>query len=346
MRIATAAWGLAASLLTAAGASAQTVDSALYVVRLGVDTVALERWVSSPDSLHVVAVSRSPRTAVRRYSVRLNAHGRVTHAAVGTSLAHEPVADGAIPVAGGMFAPYGLAVSYARRSGSAEAQVPMRIGSGTRTVPVQRRSAGEYSLPNQFDAMLLVRVDADGGVTHIDAGGGSTVERVAPFDLEALTREFAARDEHGTGLGMLSPRDTARGTVDGVDITIDYSRPSARGRTVMGALVPYDAVWRTGANNASELVTEAAIDIGGVRLEAGRYSLFTIPGRDSWQLMINREVGISGLDHDPVQDIGRTTLRAAPSATHTEQFTISVGDGRLRIRWGNADVSVPVRRGS
>ena len=77
MRIGLAACALGAALLGAQNVSAQSVDSAMYIVRLGVDTVALERWVSSPDSLHVVAVSRSPRTTVRRFSVKLNADGRV-----------------------------------------------------------------------------------------------------------------------------------------------------------------------------------------------------------------------------------------------------------------------------
>src|SRR5690606_8924513 len=118
--------------------------------------------------------------------------------------------------------------------------------------------------------------------------GGSTVERVAPFDFEALTRDLAARDRSGTGLGPLSPRDTARASIAGANVMIDYGRPSARGRTVMGGLVPYNDVWRTGANAATQLITDAPLRVGDVRLEPGSYSLFTVPRRGAWDLIINR----------------------------------------------------------
>jgi tetratricopeptide (TPR) repeat protein len=184
-------------------------------------------------------------------------------------------------------------------------------------------------------------------VTSIDAGGGSTVERVDPFDFEGLAREFAARDAGGRGLGMLSPRDTTRATVAGAEIIIDYSRPSARGRTVMGGLVPYDATWRTGANNATQLTTSAPLRIGDVHVEPGSYSLFTIPRPGAWDLIINREVGMSGLEHDPARDVGRVRLEPSARASHTEQFTIrldpTAGGALLRIMWGDADVAVPVQ---
>lgn len=325
----------------------QGLDSAMYVVRLGVDTVAIERWTRNADSLHVVAVTRSPRTVVRRYVMRFDDSGRVTHVSTGAAGAEVTATGGAVPIAGGTYAAYAVAVWYALRDPATETVVPMIAGRNTRDVTVQRRGAGEYTLPNQFGATLVVAVDEDGGVRAIDAGGGSTVERVAPFDFEALTRTFAARDQSGTGLGPLSPRDTARASIGGASIMIDYSRPSARGRTVMGALVPYDAVWRTGANDATQLITDTPIRIGDVRLEPGSYSLFTIPRRGSWDLIINRRVGMSGLEHDPAQDVGRVTMQRSAQSRHTEQFTIGVepaeDGGRLRIRWGDADVWVPVR---
>lgn len=327
---------------------AQEPVTATYVVRLGVDTTAIERWTRSPDSLHVVAVTRSPRTTVRRYVVRFDSAGRVLNVSTGAAGA-EPVAmAGAVPIAGGTYAPYAVAVWQAMRDGAAESVVAMRAGSATRPVSVRRSAPQEYTLPNQFDAMLTVRLDGDGGVTGIDAGGGATVERVAPFDFEAMTREFALRDERGTGLGPLSPRDTVRATIDGANVLIDYSRPSARGRTVLGGLVPYGAVWRTGANDATQLITDAPLRIGDVEVAPGRYSLFTLPREDGWDLIINRRVGMSGLEHDPAQDVGRVSMRQAENPTHTEQFTIRLdpaGTGAwLRILWGNAAVSVPVRR--
>ncbi|HEX6134613.1 MAG TPA: DUF2911 domain-containing protein [Longimicrobiales bacterium] len=333
---------IAAVALTADAAAAQERDSAVYVVRLGVDTVAVERWVRSPDSLHVVAVTRSPRTVVRRYVARFDSAGRVRSFSTGPQGPQPVETGGAVPVVGGTYAPYAIAVWYAMRAGTPETVVPMRIGSGTRDVTVQRRAATEYTLPNQFDVPLSVIVEADGGVVSIDAGGGSTVERTAWFDIEALTREFAARDAAGTGLGPLSPRDTARATVGRANVMIDYSRPSARGRTVMGGLVPYDQVWRTGANDATQLITDAPLRIGDLRLEPGRYSLFTIPRADAWDLIVNRQVGMSGLDYDPAQDVGRVRMQASPAPAHTEQLTIRIEGGRLFIEWGEASMWVGI----
>jgi hypothetical protein len=336
-------WGLWA-LVGAAPVAGQGVDTAMYVVRLGVDTVAVERWTRSADSLHVVSATRSPRTVVRRYVVRFDGDGRVQSVSTGAAGGEVASTGGAVPIAPGTYAPYAVAVWYAMRSGSAESTVPMRAGSSTRDFTVQRRAADEYSLPNQFDVQLTVHVADDGTVTAIDAGGGSTIERVAPFDFEALTREFAARDESGAGLGPLSPRDTVRAVIGGASVLIDYSRPSARGRTVMGGLVPWDEVWRTGANAATQLITETPLLIGDLRIEPGSYSLFTVPRAEAWELIINRQVGMSGLEHDPAQDVGRVTLQPTPAAAYTETFTIRLDDGRLRIQWGDADVAAPLRR--
>lgn len=114
----------------------------------------------------------------------------------------------------------------------------------------------------------------------------------------------------------------------------------------MGGLVPLDAVWRTGANDATQITATVPIRIGTLALEPGSYSLFTIPRAGAWELIVNRRTGISGLDHDPAQDVGRVPLEPAASASHTEQFTIRLDPAgsaaRLRILWGDADVGVPV----
>jgi hypothetical protein len=326
---------------------AQSLDSAMYVVRLGVDTLAIERWTRTADSLHVVAVTRSPRVNVRRYVARFDSAGRVVNVSTGAAGAEPTETSGAVPIAGGTYAPYAIAVWYAMRAGTSESAVPMRTGNSTTGFDVRRVGAGEYTMPNQFGAQLSLQVAADGTVTMIDAGGGTTVQRVAPFDFEALTREFAARDRSGSGLGSLSPRDTVRATIAGADVMVDYGRPSARGRTVMGGLVPYDAVWRTGANAATRLIIDAPLRVGDARLDAGTYSLFTIPRDGAWDLIINRRTDISGLEHDPAHDVARVQMQPAASTSHTEQFTIRLAPegngGRLRIMWGDADVSVPIR---
>jgi cyanophycinase len=338
---------VACALMTGGAAAQAPVDSAAFIIRLGHDTVAVERWVRTADRLDAVAVTRSPRTTVRRLSVRLDDAGRVTHLTIGDGPERAITPAGAIPVVGGFYAPYALALTQAARSGAAESNVAMVVGSAARDFPVRRTGAGEFTIPNQFDVPMSARLGPDHRLLFIDAGGGSTVERVSWFDIDALGREFAARDERGAGLGPLSPRDTARAQVGGATILVDYSRPSARGRQIIGGLVPLDEVWRTGANDATRLVTDRAIRIGELRLEPGSYSLFTVPGRDRWQLIVNRRTGMSGLDRDPAQDVGTVPMQVRTLTDHVEQFTILVepgaaGSGTLRIRWGTTEAFVPV----
>jgi hypothetical protein len=338
---------LAAAAATAMPARAQApVDSAAFVVRLGTDTLAIERWVLGPDRLDAVAVTRSPRTMLRRYSVRFDEAGRAVAFTVGDAAERPIEPAGAIPIAPGFQAPYALAVADAVRGGLAETRVTMLVGGNPREVVVRRLGEDRFEVPNQFGVPLQVTVGHDGAVHAIDAGGGSTVERTDWLDIEAAAREFASRDERGTGLGPLSPRDTVRTEINGTTITIDYSRPSARGRQVAGNLVPYDEVWRTGANDATRLVVDRDVIIGEVVLAPGSYSIFTRPGREGWDLIVNSQTGMSGLARDPARDVGSTTMQVRTLDEHVETFTIAVeptvGGALLAIRWGNTEARVPV----
>ena len=84
-----------------------------------------------------------------------------------------------------------------------------------------------------------------------------------------------------------SPPETASGTVAGATITINYSSPSVKGRKIWGGLVPYDKVWRAGANEATTFETNKSIKIEGKELPAGKYSLFATPGENEWTVILN-----------------------------------------------------------
>jgi hypothetical protein len=106
--------------------------------------------------------------------------------------------------------------------------------------------------------------------------------------------------------------------VGAAQVLVDYSRPSARGRTVWGgALVPYGQVWRTGANAATQLVTSADLTIGGAAVPAGTYTLFTLPTADGGQLIVNKKTGEWGTEYDAAQDLVRIPLRASALATRS-----------------------------
>ncbi|HSA93484.1 MAG TPA: DUF2911 domain-containing protein [Terriglobales bacterium] len=141
-----------------------------------------------------------------------------------------------------------------------------------------------------------------------------------------------------------SPPGTAEITIAGKKITINYSRPKIKDpktgavRKIYGGLVPYGEVWRTGANEATELITEADLSIGGVSVPKGTYTLFTIPGEKGWMLIINKQTGQWGRDYDVKQDLARVDMKTEPIEIPIEQFTISFmekgKDGAtLRLDW-------------
>jgi hypothetical protein len=136
--------------------------------------------------------------------------------------------------------------------------------------------------------------------------------------------------------------------LNGKTIEIDYGRPYMRGRKIFGGLVPYGQVWRTGANEATSLVTEADLVIGGAHVPAGSYTLYSLPQESGWKLIINKETGQWGTKYDPSQDLVRVDMRVERLPAPVEQFTIvldqrSQDAGVLRMEWENTAVWVDVR---
>lgn len=145
----------------------------------------------------------------------------------------------------------------------------------------------------------------------------------------------------------LSPPMTATGTIAGSNVTVNYSAPSVRGRKIMGELVPYGQVWRTGANAATTLETDANLMIGDLSVPKGKYTLFTLPAEDGWTLIVNKQTGQWGTNYDASKDLGRVKMKVNALASPVETMTIDVaekekGKGKLRIAWENTEAWVPV----
>jgi hypothetical protein len=144
-----------------------------------------------------------------------------------------------------------------------------------------------------------------------------------------------------------SPPATAEVTLKGQKITIAYSRPSMKGRKVMGELVPYGKVWRTGANEATALSTTADITMGGTKLPKGNYTIYSLPDQKAWQLIINKQTGQWGTVYDEKQDFARIPLKKESLSGPVEQFTMafekkSEDSALLTLSWENTKLSVPV----
>jgi hypothetical protein len=146
---------------------------------------------------------------------------------------------------------------------------------------------------------------------------------------------------------MPSPPATAEVTLDGKDVKITYNSPSMRGRKIMGQLVPYGKVWRTGANSATTLITKTNLKIGTLSVPAGTYTLFTLPSADTWQLIVSRDTGEWGLAYKESSDLGRTPMKSSTLSSPQEKMSISFENTKgntteLHVKWEKTDEYVNV----
>lgn len=159
-----------------------------------------------------------------------------------------------------------------------------------------------------------------------------------------------AGDESGCVIGkegFAKPAATADVSLDGKKVVVRYNAPSARGRKIMGDVVPYGKVWRTGANPATTLVTAADLKIGTLTVPAGTYTLYTLPTADTWMLIVNKQTGQWGTVYKEDMDLGRTPMIGNPLAKPQETMSISFENTKgksteLHIKWESSDRYVTV----
>ncbi|HYF03810.1 MAG TPA: DUF2911 domain-containing protein [Patescibacteria group bacterium] len=133
------------------------------------------------------------------------------------------------------------------------------------------------------------------------------------------------------------------------NIKIEYSRPSARGRVVFGDVVPFGKVWRTGANASTKITFGEDVTVEGKSLKAGTYALYTIPNRDSWDVMFYRDLNLGGnvADYKAENEVARINVRPSTLANKVETFTINVANvntnsAQVEMNWENTRVAFNV----
>lgn len=355
-------------------------DSGAFVSRLGHDTLTVERYVRTADGLEAEALFRSPEMGFARMSVRYGPGGRVERIDVtvrapdappdappvrrtvvtfegdsatvtttqgeSTRTRRVPGRADAVPVLNPFYAPFDLILQRARADRGDSLVVPVFFtGGGMSAYVVKRVSADSMAIHDETFGARPARVDRAGRLLAFEAVGsryGTIVERVPWPDLEALASRYAAR-----GVGSLSPRDTVRASVHGAQLLVDYSRPAKRGRQVFGALVPWNEVWRTGANRATHFTTDRDLRAGDVTIPAGTYTLYSIPSPSGWTLIVNRQTGQVGLDYDPSQDLTRLKMDVETLPEVVERLTIAIeqegAGGVLSLVWDRTAASLPFR---
>jgi hypothetical protein len=167
------------------------------------------------------------------------------------------------------------------------------------------------------------------------------------------TASLMAQQKRAASTGGVSPHETTSAVVDGNRVTIVYGRPFTKDpktgepRKIWGGLVPSGKVWRTGSDEATLLVTQKAISLGGTSIPAGVHSLYMLPSEDGTsKLIVNKQIGQWGTQYDEAQDLARIDLKKDTLDTATDQFTMSVGKnssgggGEIRLMWEKTQFSV------
>lgn len=221
---------------------------------------------------------------------------------------------------------------------------------------VHRLSAGKLEvwhdwLSGSGDATIdtagrLLHYSGDRSTYKVEVDRLGTGPNIAP-----IASQFGALEQKNGGVKQLSVRDTTRASIGAATFMIDYGRPLVRGRQLLGNVIPYGEVWRTGANAATQFTTSVPITLAGLHLSAGTYTLWTLPRPDGTDLIVNKQTGQWGTSYDPSQDLGRARMTSDTTNAPVEQFTISViaadqHRGTLALAWGPFRWTAPIAVGA
>ena len=356
--------------------SAQTAS---VVYRLGADTVAIEQYTRTATKLTGEMVQRSGAAVVRiTYDMTVGSDGRPTAATItrlngdGSPVANIAgttrfrfTADSAIrenvfadsvqrrayPVGRAfvnfptfVYGPTELLAAL-RKSGTAVDSIPaLGLAGNPGMTGLQAAGGDTLRLRGGAYAMLL-HYDANNRLQRVD-GTFTTNKAIGNRGTKAFDIAAIARGMKPTG--VLSVRDVARGSFGaGGMVLIDYGRPMVRERTVWGGtLVPFDSVWRAGANDAAHLFTTRTLALGTMSLAPGMYTLWVQHTRAGTFLIVNKQTGQWGTQYDAAQDVGRVPMQMSAAPSHVEEFTVAVralagNRGAIEMSWGDRVFRVP-----
>ncbi|HVU97427.1 MAG TPA: DUF2911 domain-containing protein [Puia sp.] len=193
----------------------------------------------------------------------------------------------------------------------------------------------------------------DSGYNMLSYSGARTTYKVevkqlaAAPDIKGIAGRFEEKEAEGGSVRSLSVQDSLRAQIGKAIFTVEYSRPLLRGRTLLGDVIPYDRVWRTGANAATSFTTSTPIKLGGMLVPAGKYTLFTAPHTTGVDLIVSKRTGEWGTEYTPSQDLGRARMISEVATAPVEEFTIAIlpGDdrhGKLVLEWGSFRWIAPI----
>jgi hypothetical protein len=379
--------------------AAQAADTGAFIITLGQDTIGVERYTRTAERLvdDMVMRERAP-VMVRHLVATLGSDGLITGLEVDTrpavaadvspthiaarftaeeafidvtsngrtTTSHVFTPDGALPFINFCYALYDqFGVRAHKLGGSTPAPVSVPVLNFGATAPFNLTvtfpapDSMTVAFPN--DPPTLFKVSGAGRIQGVD--GRLTTQKVIVTRLPTLDVQAFAAAFGGRPLGQLSPPDSVRAEVAGVTIAITYGRPAMRHRKIFGGIVPWDQVWRTGANFATRFTTSADLVIAGATVPKGTYTLWTLPSQSGWKLIVNKQTLVPcggeactlpsrarmwGTEYSADSDLVRVDVETEPLPRPVEQFTIAVvpqgKGGVIRMDWETTRIVIPFTR--
>ena len=361
-------------LALVAGTAPLAAQQATFVYRLGKDTVAIEQYAHQGNRIAGSMVQRvGAAVTVVRYEMTYGNDGRPTAAKIartqpdGSPVPNQPtetrftvtadsiiretvrpdsvqrVAFGArsATIAFPVYV-YGptevLAAAWRRRS--ADSLPALGLAGGFGFIGMEQVGGDTLRLRGAPYPMRLM-FDSGNRLTMVD--GGMTTNKIFATREAASSIDIMAMARAMKPTGIMSGRDVARGAFGaGGIVLVDYGRPMVRERTVWGgALVPFDSVWRAGANDATHLFTTRVLTFGQLTVPPGSYTLWIQHTRSGTFLIVNKQTGQWGTQYDPAQDLGRVPMQLSPTPGHVEEMTVTVRNlggnrGAIDFAWGTS----------
>jgi hypothetical protein len=360
---------------------AQQPTTASFVATLGTDTVIVETYNMLPNHLYGKAFLRYPEDRVGIFDFHFYPDGSIKHYSM--SYMHPDNSNVALSGTEGVYCENDTCTWFESRTGRETEYVNKRparqmdfIGGWTPTLSLiewncmRLMKSGKQTLPitmiNDYIGIKQVAVSKGKGDTLIFGGdfleytkikataegrimaydGTATpwnyiVTRHQPIDVDEVAKRMSKKPK----IGIPSPHARVNFTIANDTIHLSYGKPFKRGRKIFGGVVPYDSIWRTGANDPTKINLPYAITFGKITIPKGEYSLYTIPGVENWTLIFNTDLKQWPTEPNRSKDIARIPLKVQKATRQTDQFIIDIepvkGGGIIKFVWDETQAFAP-----
>jgi hypothetical protein len=222
------------------------------------------------------------------------------------------------------------------------------VFNSARNFIIRKTGDRNFSIGSQVMGMFTLSLDKKGNLRSVDGIGTSWNIKgmmISPINMDSVIMTNVIKDLASPHIPIANKQDSVQTIIGETAIKIRYSRPSVRGRIIFGEVIPYNRFWRTGADAATKLTLNQPIYFNGKVLPSGEYSIFTMPSKNGWTIMFNKQANIWGTEYKAENDVLRVQMSVETLPDTVELLTINVVQadkgGRIEVSWENLKVSVP-----